>query len=162
MVFGGPGIFFALAKALLSEEGGVSVLLQRAGRDAIISALGGRTSSLSILFEAMLSGRGELRGEMREGIRSRLRKRRYSQSHQEWLNDNRWRFDWRSQPRRSAGTSAGGEWMDGRLDYPVARKSVVPRSQMRRRIRAMKAYKVRQKTMGNNVTRTIRSAWGDY
>jgi uncharacterized protein (DUF1684 family) len=97
-------------------------------------------------------------------LKKGMRKPRRSdaKAHQAWLNDNHWRFDWRSQPRRPAGTEAGGEWMEGRLDYPVAVKYHVSRRQRQRRTRAMKAYKARQAALGVTKTRTIRSSWGDY
>lgn len=86
-------------------------------------------------------------------------RRAFARAHQEWLADNRWRFDWRSQPRRPAGTEAGGEWMEGRLDYPVQVKYHVSRRERQRRTRAIKAYKAR---MAGTKTRTIRTSWGEY
>lgn len=82
----------------------------------------------------------------------------WARSRQDWL-DNKWRHDWRSQPRRPAGTPAGGEWMEGRLDYPLSMGSVVSRSQRRRRVRAIIAYKQR---MVGVPSRPIQTSWATY
>lgn len=138
------------------------------GRDALLSLVGGSSSPIGMALNA---GFRYINLESREAQRAQKRndkplsaKQQILQKlkHQEWLNDNRWRFDWRSQPRRPAGSEAGGEWMEGRLDYQAETKKAFSRSVIRRRTRSMRQYKARQKAMGNNTTRTIRSAWGDF
>jgi hypothetical protein len=101
-------------------------------------------------------------GSFRDKVSSAVQKRRNRKAHEKWLADNSWRFDWRSQPRRPAGTPEGGEWMEGRLDHPVAVKYHLSRRVRQQRSKALKAYKARRAEMGDTRTRTIRTSWGDY
>jgi hypothetical protein len=160
-------LFIEVAKHLIKDDSkGVVRLLQDAGRSAIISALGLGGSpfgpALSTLLRAAMRDGGRGLPDGGGGKMSAAKKRAYSRSHAEWMAENNWRFDWRSQPRRPAGTEAGGEWMEGRLDYPVAVKYHVSRRERQRRTRAIKAYKARQVAAGNMNTRKIRTSWGEY
>ena len=139
------------------------------GRDALFGLVGGQGSPLGMVLSSYLklaaSARKEaaqLQQKEEDKPLTAAEKRTQKIRHQEWLRDNRWRFDWRSQPRRPAGTDAGGEWMEGRLDYQAETKKAFSRSVLRRRTRSMRQYKQRMKAMGNNTTRTIRSKWGDF
>jgi hypothetical protein len=152
---------------LIGDDKGSGQIIERMGKNAILQMLGGPSSTLSVAFNALLRAQGAAaRASAKEAIAeaveekvvNRVNRRKYAQAHQDWLNSNRWRFDWRSQPRRPAGTEAGGEWMEGRLDYPIATKATVSRSERRRRTRAIKAYKSRAPSH----SRTIRTSWGDY
>lgn len=137
------------------------------GRDALFGLIGGQGSPIGMALSAYLKLANSVRKDAarlqeEDKPMTAAEKRAGRIRHQEWLKDNRWRFDWRSQPRRPKGSDAGGEWMEGRLDYQAETKKAFSRSVMRRRTRSMRQYKARQKAMGNNTTRTIRSAWGDF
>jgi hypothetical protein len=63
----------------------------------------------------------------------------WAHSRQDWLN-NKWRHDWRSQPRDRIG-----RWVPGRLDYPVLNarqigKGIQRTSRKRRRINRYRRY----------------------
>ena len=63
----------------------------------------------------------------------------WATSRQDWLS-NRWRHDWRSQPRNQIG-----EWIPGRLSYPVTGATNIGRgkprtSRHRRRINRYRRY----------------------
>lgn len=140
------------------------------GRSALFDLVGGSGSPIGMALSAYLKLASEsnkqvaaLQREKDKPLTAAERRAKRLQ-HQEWLKDNRWRFDWRSQPRRPAGSDAGGEWMEGRLDYQAETKKAFSRATMRRRTRSMRQYKQRMKAMGHNPKsmRTIRSAWGDY
>lgn len=138
------------------------------GRDALFGLVGGQGSPIGMALSAYLKYANAANKEAiaiqkeEDKPLTAAEKRANKMRHQEWLRDNRWRFDWRSQPRRPAGSDAGGEWMEGRLDYQAETKKAFSRSVMRRRTRSMRQYKQRMKAMGITKTRTIRSAWGDF
>ncbi len=68
----------------------------------------------------------------------------------EWLN-NRWMHDWRSQPRNRIG-----EWIPGRLEFPVS--YTLPLSRRLRRLRKRRQqYRKIGRTIGQSV---IMSSWG--
>ena len=158
----------ATRKLVNADAGGILRMFEDMGRDALLDLVGGGSSPIGMALNAYLkfadlSGREAARDEKaRNKPLTFAEKRRLKVKHQEWLKDNRWRFDWRSQPRRPAGSDAGGEWMEGRLEYQAETKKAFSRSVMRRRTRSMRQYKQRMKDMGNNTTRTIRSKWGDF
>lgn len=152
-------------KLVANDTTGAGRLLESAGKSAIVGAagpLGGVAGSLLDLLTRSAAGETFSRGAVKEKVVSAAKKKRQRLSHEQWMKENGWRFDWRSQPRRPAGTDAGGEWMEGRLDYPVAVKYTLSRRERQRRTRAIKAYKARQIAGGKPKTRTIRTAWGDY
>lgn len=150
------------------------------GRDAIIGMLGGSGTPIGAAIAGFLDynerisralGRDiesrfaaeDKANDPREIAKKRRERARYRREHAEWMAANRWRFDWRSQPRVPAGSEAGGEWTEGRLDYPVQLfPNPVSRKDRRRRIASVKAFKARQRAAGNMNTRTIRSQWGDF
>jgi hypothetical protein len=147
-------------------------MAQEMGRDAVIDLVGGAGSPLGMAFSAFYRyvnmtnrdyNREKARIEREENRpMTAAERRKYNEMHRQWLRDNQWRFDWRSQPRRPAGTEAGGEWMPGRLDYMAELKNPVSRSKRQAGTRAVKAYIRRQRAMGNMNTRTIRTSWGDF
>lgn len=139
--------------------------LQDMGADALISAVGGGGTPLGMLLSSFIRYNSTVSRDFNRQENKPMtaaETRSYRRRHAEWLRDNRWRFDWRSQPRRPAGTDEGGEWMEGRLDHMAEMKNPYSRSQRQRAIRSVKAYKSRQRAAGNMNTRTIRTAWGDF
>lgn len=163
------GIIGSVARKLVnSDSDGILRMLEDMGRDAIFDLIGGVGSPIGIGLKAFLDyadaiDKESARQQKAEDKPLTAAQRRENRVlHQEWLRSNQWRFDWRSQPRRPAGTEAGGEWMEGRLDYMAEQKKAFSRAQMRRRTRSMREYKARQRSLGNTKTRTIRSAWGDF
>mgnify|MGYP000461563417 CR=1 FL=1 len=155
-------------KLVNNDANGLLRMLEDMGRDALLGLVGGSGTPIGMGLNAFLkyvdmTNKESLRQQKQKDKPLTAAQRRRNQVlHREWLQDNRWRFDWRSQPRRPAGTEAGGEWMEGRLDYMAEQKKAFSRAQMRRRTRSMREYKARQHALGNNKTRTIRSAWGDF
>lgn len=159
-----------LMQSLKGSASGIVSHFEDMGRDAILDIVGASTPLGTALKAALRyadmtskefqrTQRGDRKKEKREDKpRTAAQKRRQAQRHREWLNDNRWRFDWRSQPRRPAGTTAGGEWMEGRLDYQAEVKKPFSRSVIRRRTRALREYKAR----AGGKTRIVRTAWGDF
>jgi hypothetical protein len=159
-------------KLVNADVSGLQRMLEDMGRDAILDLVGGGATPIGVMLNAFLTHL-EQTSRMAQKLQNReeaernkpltvAEKRRRKLAHQEWLRENSWRFDWRSQPRRPAGTDAGGEWMDGRLDYQAETKNPVSRRELRRRTRSMRQYKARMRAAGNNRTRVIRSRWGDF
>jgi hypothetical protein len=161
-----------IRQVINADSGGMLRRFEGMGQSALLNLVGGGGSPLGIALNAYLKfakittreATSDAIAQQREEDKplTAAEKRAGKIRHQEWLRDNRWRFDWRSQPRRPAGSDAGGEWMEGRLDYQAETKKAFSRSVMRRRTRSMRQYKQRMKAMGNTHTRTIRSAWGDF
>ena len=81
----------------------------------------------------------------------------WAMSRQQWLNES-WMHDWRSQPRRPAGTDEGGEWMAGRLPYPVGKVGHLTTSRRKRYVRRVKA---KRRAAGRKIAREIISSWND-
>ena len=164
------GLIVGLARGLLSADPNLAgKMLENAGRNALMNLVGGPSSPFGIVLANLLkddSGPTAGREVSEESLlRKQMRKARlhsrWARAHQEWLSHNRWRFDWRSQPRRPAGNEAGGEWMDGRLGFPVTFHLPVSRKSRQQGARAMKAFRKRRRALG--VTRTgnrrILSSW---
>lgn len=163
-------MFATAIRSFINADHAGSILRQfeDLGRDALFDLVGGQGSPIGMALSAYLKLANAANKEAaalqkaEDKPLTAAEKRAGKMRHQAWLRDNRWRFDWRSQPRRPAGSDAGGEWMEGRLDYQAETKKAFSRATMRRRTRSMRQYKQRMKAMGNTHTRTIRSAWGDY
>lgn len=163
-----------VAKLATNNEGAALLLLENAGKSAILSMVRGWPGAgvaesvvdwLDDLEEESGGAGGRGKGGRSRGAKiiGRVIRKRNQKTHQQWLHDNSWRFDWRSQPRRPAGTDAGGEWMPGRLDHPVEGvKYHLSRRERQRRTRAIKAYKARMMALGHTHTRTIKTSWGEY
>lgn len=151
--------FGAVAAGLLGGDVNItSRLLENAGTNALMRLFGGRSSPFGQLVSGLLRS-----GDTAEFSQRRKRRSRSAElTHRQWLQDNSWRFDWRSQPRVPAGSDAGGEWTEGRLDHPVGTKTLISRNQRRIRTRAMRAYKKRRRDAGQTRTRPIVSSWGTY
>jgi len=158
----------------LLESGGTSAL-NRMGQQWINSLKPSQPAPLRALQRLLGGGstsagsgrrRGSSRQERIEWLKSQgkwqgeQRRRLGGWTRQEWL-DNRWRRDWRSQPRVPAGTDAGGEWMEGRLDYQISAGSTVSRKQRQKRTKLLKAYK-RRMTANGIKARDIKTSWGRY
>jgi len=129
--------------------------LKDLGAEAIIQAVGGSMSPLGILFRRLLR---EDRAQSRE--MDQEQRKQWRQERLEWLQQNQWRFDWRSQPRRPAGTEAGGEWMKGRLNYMAEQKAALSRSQrqsLARHTRWVRQNKKSQSAFRSR--RNIQSSW---
>lgn len=164
-----------IMKLVGNDNSGAGRLLVSAGRSAIMNAIGGNplafggvAGDLLDLLTRSAAGEtasgppGRRGGDIKESVGVAVKKARGRKAHEKWLANNSWRFDWRSQPRRPAGTDEGGEWMEGRLDHPVAVKYPLSRRVRQQRTKALKAFRSRQKAMGKVNTRTIRTSWGDY
>ncbi len=139
--------------------------LEEMGADALIALAGGPSTPLGALLQGFIEYNGRIsQAYEREANKpmSKAQKRAYQKQHAEWLRDNRWRFDWRSQPRQPKGIPEGGEWMEGRLDYMAEQKKAYSRSERQQATRSMRAYKARQRAAGNMKTRTIYSKWGEF
>lgn len=170
------GVVKSLAEKVVNGNSEALIrMAQEMGIDAILDLVGGAGSPLGIAFNAFFRyvkmtdaeysrqlTKHDREVSKQEAKQTAAERRKYRELHSQWLRDNQWRFDWRSQPRRPAGTAAGGEWMEGRLDYMAEIKNPVSRSKRRAGSRAVKAYIQRQRAAGNMNTRTIRTAWGDY
>lgn len=164
-------IFSSLVtKLLMNDSKGAANLLANAGRSALLGAVGGGplATLLGGALDSIIESGGVATTARRTAAATGVTRRTAGQqlkakiSHERWMRENSWRFDWRSQPRRPAGTEAGGEWMEGRLPYPVAVKYSLSRRERQRRTKAIKEYKARQIAMGKTRTRTIRTSWGEF
>lgn len=100
-------------------------LVNVGGNELIRTVSGSSTIFGSVLRDFIRAGAAEKRQA------SRIQRAIWREEHKAWLKDNQWRFDFRSQPRRPAGTDDGGEWMEGRLDYAREQKRPVSRKQLR-------------------------------
>lgn len=166
------GFLAKLATGLLrSEDNIVGKLLEEEGRKFLLELVGGAVSPLGVGVSGLLKFIELLEKNQEkviggEGLKSTLKnvdeRRRYAQSHRQWLEENGWRFDWRSQPRHPAGAVGGGEWIPGRLPYPVQAKFVLSRRVRRQRTTTMRAYKERRRLLGQTRLRPIVSSWGTY
>ena len=81
----------------------------------------------------------------------------WAQSRQQWLNES-WMHDWRSQPRRPAGTTDGGEWLPGRLPYPVGPTGYLTTSRRKRYVRRVAAQR---RAAIRKTVRQFTSSWND-
>lgn len=70
------------------------------------------------------------------------RRNDWASSREHWLSDA-WKHDWRSQPRSPAGSSIGGEWIDGRLDHPFVGAPAIGKGKQKssRKSRQMRRYR---------------------
>lgn len=98
--------------------------LKDRGMDAIAAALGPAGAPISAVLRSILKME-----KVEERQETRKNRKLWRQQRIDWLRENQWRFDWRSQPRRPAGTEAGGEWLPGRLDYMAEQKAPLSRKQ---------------------------------
>lgn len=76
------------------------------------------------------------------GRKAAWRGSKWASSREQWLADA-WKHDWRSQPRVPAGSSIGGEWTVGRLDYPFAGAPSIGKGKQKssRRSRRLRKYR---------------------
>lgn len=150
-------------------ESSIASKFDRAGKNIAIKLIGGRSSFLGSLLSATFqAGAKEERlgaalGKRLAGRRRRKGKR-WAANHQVWLAANQWRFNWRSQPRRPAGTEVGGEWMAGKRLSVAAPISgmYLSRRERQKRMRAVKAFKGRLIARRGSLPRhMITSSWAN-
>jgi len=114
-IVGGPlGSAQRIGQAL--ETGGQSEL-ERLGNQALSKARPGPlpfSDAIKKLQHLLEQAQGSS-GQQQAGNANKRARADWAKTRQEWL-DNRWRHDWRSQPR-----NVQGRWIPGRLSYVDAR-----------------------------------------
>lgn len=168
-----------ISKFNSSASKNVVSMIEAMGEDLLIDAVGG--GALGTFISAFFDYHSKLdkarrrdakkqlgteeRAEKREEKKSRAQ---YRREHQAWLEQNRWRFNWQSQPRQPAGIPEGGEWRPGRYSFMAEEAKPISRSQLRRRNAAVRAYRARRKELGETRFRSpvnssgVVSSWGGF
>ncbi len=159
-----------MARAI--ETGGASELERQARR--WINAIRPSAAPLGRLgqqLDAILTGRfNQVR---RRGRRRgpRWARSNWATSHQQWVTEG-WLHDWRSQPRNPAGypaprivgqgkDTAAGEWIPGRLGYPVAGASMRGGKTVSPRRKAIRKKHLRYRRIGRETARGFLSSWAN-
>lgn len=110
-------------------------------------------TSLRSLQPAPLPGSGFARRTGGGPGRAMRRQRRGQQdTTRQWWLDEGWKHNWRSQPRNSIG-----EWIAGRLPYPVTITLKVSR-----RVRRLRKRRRLYRSVGRKIGRQIVSSWHQH
>lgn len=158
------GLLYELSRSVtMRTKDGVIGQLEDMGVDFLAGSIGGPIGvAIRSFFSQMekIEGQYVRQEDKLDAKADRQARIRQKLEHEVWLEQNRWRFDWRSQPRQPAGRPEGGEWIEGRLDYPVGVKQKYSRAYKRNARRAIMAYRARRAELGETKFRPINTSWG--